>query len=51
MRHVFVKESSIPFAGEGLWAKTDIKVSFKKKSLKPAGFNLFIVMGTTELSY
>ena len=26
MRHVFVKDSQIPFAGEGLWAKTDIKV-------------------------
>ena len=26
MRHVFVKNSEIPFAGEGLWAKTDIKV-------------------------
>jgi len=25
MRHVFVKNSEIPFAGEGLWAKTDIK--------------------------
>jgi len=24
-RHVFVKQSQIPFAGEGLWAKTDIK--------------------------
>lgn len=27
MRHVFVKKSQIPFAGEGLWAKTDIKVT------------------------
>ena len=31
VRQVFVKESSIPFAGEGLWAKTDIKV--RRKSL------------------
>ena len=27
MRHVFVKDSQIPFAGEGLWTKTDIKVT------------------------
>ena len=27
MRYVYVKESQIPFAGEGLWAKTDIKVN------------------------
>lgn len=25
MRMVFVKNSEIPFAGEGLWAKIDIK--------------------------
>ena len=31
VRQVFVKESSIPFAGEGLWAKTDIKV--RRKSI------------------
>ena len=27
MRYVFVKDSKIPYAGEGLWAKTDIKVN------------------------
>ena len=31
MRYVFVKNSEIPFAGEGLWAKIDIKVNEKNR--------------------
>ena len=34
MRHVYVKNSQIPFAGEGLWAKTDIKVTCFRKVLR-----------------
>lgn len=29
MRNVFVKDSNIPFAGEGLWAKIKIEVMQK----------------------
>ena len=34
MRYVFVKNSEIPFAGEGLWAKIDIKVNEKNRIKK-----------------
>ena len=45
MRYVYVKESQIPFAGEGLWAKTDIKVNALQNVAKNIKLYLTLTAG------